>query len=172
MKDIIKERLTSQQVLDYYNIPKQRANYICPFHKDKHASLSVKGNIFNCFACGTKGDVIEFVKKYFNLNFFEAMNKLNYDFNLGIQTNKQYTEFEKLQFAIYKTSKEIEKLEEQRSYKYWEEILLNKPNHKSKEIEKQIIYLENKLARIKLKLFTFENEIENILEKQKLRVGY
>lgn len=37
----------------------------CPFHNDSHPSLTVYGDInaFKCYACGAKGDVIEYVRR-------------------------------------------------------------------------------------------------------------
>lgn len=50
----------------------------CPFHNEKTPSFVVSENkqIFTCFGCGATGDVIEFVKKYYNLEFQEAIERL------------------------------------------------------------------------------------------------
>lgn len=63
---------------------------ICPFHDDHDPSLSVsqEKQIFNCFVCGTGGNVFTFVQKYENVSFLEAVKKvadmgnihLDYDF--------------------------------------------------------------------------------------------
>ncbi len=61
-------------------LKKGGANYkgLCPFHSEKTPSFSVSQDkqFFTCFGCGEKGDVIEFVKKYYNLEFREALEKL------------------------------------------------------------------------------------------------
>lgn len=51
---------------------------LCPFHSEKSPSFNVneEKQIFNCFGCGQKGDVITFVQKYYNLSFMEACEKL------------------------------------------------------------------------------------------------
>lgn len=38
---------------------------ICPFHVDKDPSLSFDNqkNVFNCFGCGAKGDIVEFKRR-------------------------------------------------------------------------------------------------------------
>jgi CRP-like cAMP-binding protein len=50
----------------------------CPFHNDKTASLSfsLKGGIwlYNCFACGAQGDVIDWIKQTRNVDFKEALD--------------------------------------------------------------------------------------------------
>lgn len=47
----------------------------CPFHHEKTPSffISEQRQTFNCFGCGVKGDVIEFVKLYEHLDFKEAL---------------------------------------------------------------------------------------------------
>ena len=50
---------------------------ICPFHDDKHASLMVneKKQVFGCFACGERGDVIDFLQKR-GMDFHDACDLL------------------------------------------------------------------------------------------------
>lgn len=51
----------------------------CPFHEDDTASLSIDPtrNIYHCFGCGEKGNVIQFVQKMENIGFREAFKKLS-----------------------------------------------------------------------------------------------
>ncbi len=60
---------------------------VCPFHNEKTPSFIVSESkqIFNCFGCGAKGDVIEFVMKYYNLNFGEAVEKLAEEYNVRLE---------------------------------------------------------------------------------------
>lgn len=46
---------------------------VCPFHPDKHPSLSIKGDRFRCFACGEAGDVFDFVQKLYNMTPKESL---------------------------------------------------------------------------------------------------
>jgi len=61
-------------------LTKHGHNYfgLCPFHSEKTASFSVSSTkqIFHCFGCGSGGDVIEFIKKYHNLDFPGALQFL------------------------------------------------------------------------------------------------
>ena len=52
---------------------------LCPFHDDKHPSMSVSPakRIFRCFSCGVGGDAISYVKKRENISLFEAMKKVS-----------------------------------------------------------------------------------------------
>ena len=51
---------------------------LCPFHPDKHPSLRISPNlqIYHCFACGAKGDVINFVQEIEHCTFVEAVQKI------------------------------------------------------------------------------------------------
>ena len=51
-----------------------RHKCLCPFHNDRHPSLSfsVKKNMYRCFVCGAKGGTIDLVMKYLNKDFKEA----------------------------------------------------------------------------------------------------
>ena len=61
-------------------LKKAGANYkgLCPFHSEKTPSFMVneEKQIFNCFGCGQKGDVIKFVQSYYKIPFMEAVEKL------------------------------------------------------------------------------------------------
>lgn len=50
---------------------------LCPFHDDKNPSMDVRNNFFYCYACGAKGDVLDFVMKRDGLTFPEAVKNLN-----------------------------------------------------------------------------------------------
>ena len=60
----------------------------CPFHGDKHPSLSVDINtgLFRCWSCSTYGDCFTFYQKNFNISFQEAIEEIAemYDFELII----------------------------------------------------------------------------------------
>jgi DNA primase len=87
----IKECLDLRETMEYYGIQFNRSGYaVCPFHNEKTASLSIqkKKNRFTCFGCGASGDVISFVMMYFNLDFGQALVRLNNDFQLGLTSEK------------------------------------------------------------------------------------
>lgn len=54
-------------------------NIKCPFHEDGSPSFKVyaKSNRFVCFGCGARGSPIDFVIKYKNCSFKEAVLYLN-----------------------------------------------------------------------------------------------
>ncbi len=87
----IKECLDLRETMAHYGIHFNRSGYaVCPFHNEKTASLSIKNGRYKCFGCGASGDVINFVQAYFNLDFGQALVRLNNDFRLGL-TNERPT---------------------------------------------------------------------------------
>lgn len=75
------------------SLKKTGANHkgLCPFHGEKTPSfvVSEQKQIFSCFGCGASGDVIEFVKRYYNLDFREAVEKLAAQYNIPIQQSSR-----------------------------------------------------------------------------------
>ena len=53
---------------------------LCPFHKDRNASLSVnlKNGMYKCFACGAEGNFITF---YANLHGMDTKDRAVMDTN-------------------------------------------------------------------------------------------
>jgi DNA primase len=65
----VKEHAAFEPVLAHYDLPLigqgvQRA-ILCPFHRERTASckLDLARKIFNCFGCGAKGNILEFVAR-------------------------------------------------------------------------------------------------------------
>ena len=88
MKEEILNNISMLDIFQKYNIEHKKRKTRCPFHgSDKHPSAQIYDNNFHCFTCGKHLDVIGFVQEYFNLNFKEAMQKINIDFNLGLESN-------------------------------------------------------------------------------------
>lgn len=84
-KDFIQNKLMPSldivKVLNQYlSLKKQGANYTCccPFHNEKTPSFSVNPSkqYFYCFGCHESGTVIDFVMKYKNETFPEAVEEL------------------------------------------------------------------------------------------------
>ena len=81
--DVIKSRISMIDICKTYGFNIQRGNFICcPFHNEKTPSLKLyDGNRgFYCFGCGEHGSVIDFVMRYFGLDFQSAISKLKDDF--------------------------------------------------------------------------------------------
>ena len=82
--DLIDKVLKSVDIVNlissYIHVEAKGRNYwaLCPFHDDKHASLSIsrEKQIFKCFSCNTSGNAITFVQKYEKISFDDAVKKV------------------------------------------------------------------------------------------------
>lgn len=61
----IKGKVNIIDVAKKYGLDVKGNMAVCPFHDDKDPSLSLSPdkNVFNCFGCNEKGDIITFYKK-------------------------------------------------------------------------------------------------------------
>ena len=71
----VKEVARIEEVVEHVGVRLDRhGKALCPFHKEKTPSFSIKkdDNIFKCFGCGAAGDAIDFVAKYKGIEALEA----------------------------------------------------------------------------------------------------
>lgn len=110
----IMEEIVSQasvrEMLDYYGIEQNKSTgkYLCPFHNDHNASLSVTPDDkhWKCMTCGEEGHILDLVEKMERLkgtdmgdhsnyrqryDFVIKTQNLNVDFKLTNSTNKKKT---------------------------------------------------------------------------------
>ena len=81
----VRERVTAEDAARLYGLEfDRRGRAVCPFHQDKHPSISFKGGRFRCWACGANGDSLDFTARLFNLIGAQAAEKLDADFHLGL----------------------------------------------------------------------------------------
>lgn len=102
--DMIKDRLSMQEVVERYGFEVNRAHKIlCPFHNDGHPSMHIYSDNFHCFTCGAHGDAISFVQKLYGIDFQEAISKIDVDFSLNLPIKRKIT------LRDYFGAKQIEK---------------------------------------------------------------
>lgn len=78
-----------RDVMEFYGVRfNSRGFAMCPFHKEKTASLSIKNEKYKCFGCGAYGGAIDFVMQYHGLKFTQAMVKIDSDWHLGLISSK------------------------------------------------------------------------------------
>lgn len=83
----IKQAVTMKKAAEFYGFNPNRAGYICcPFHGEDTPSLKIYSDNrgWYCFGCNRGGDVIDFVRSLYNLDFPAACKKINDDFTLGL----------------------------------------------------------------------------------------
>ena len=97
----VKQQLNIMQVIEHFGFKVNRAKkFICPFHNDHKPSASIKNDYFNCFVCGTGGDLITFTAKYLSISNLEACRELVRAFNLNIDIST--AEEKKEQYEAYR----------------------------------------------------------------------
>lgn len=86
----INSQLSMKRVAEYYGYQVNRAGFIsCPFHQEKTSSCKIYEHSFHCFGCGAGNDIVDFVKGLFNINFQQALIRLDNDFSLGLDIGKK-----------------------------------------------------------------------------------
>ena len=84
----IKTFVSAGKAAEQYGIKINRNKMACcPFLDDRHPSMKIDQNYF-CFACGAKGDVIDFTARLFGISQFDAARKLIGGFALPIKLAK------------------------------------------------------------------------------------
>jgi DNA primase len=75
-------------VSQYVKLKKAGKNYsgLCPFHKEKSPSFSVsiEKQMYYCFGCREGGNAVNFLMKYENLSFQEALENLGRQYGLEV----------------------------------------------------------------------------------------
>jgi len=65
-----------------HRIRNHRTN--CPIHEGDGQNMRTDNNIFYCYVCHAHGNVVQFVQEYFRLDGWQALSKLNTDYDLGL----------------------------------------------------------------------------------------
>lgn len=75
----------------FISVQKKGRNYVsvCPFHQDHDPSLSIsqEKQIFKCFVCGAGGNVFQFVQRYQDVHFLQAVQTVAEISNISIDLN-------------------------------------------------------------------------------------
>jgi len=87
LAELVKNRIDLQSVMEHYGTHfNHTGSALCPFHSDKHPSLTIKNERYKCWACGASGDMFDFVQNLYGDSFVEAIERINRDLGLGIDT--------------------------------------------------------------------------------------
>jgi DNA primase len=96
--ELLKAELSIRSIVSAYITLDKKDGACCPFHSEKTPSFRVNENrsYYKCFGCGAGGDAIDFVMKYNNMGFYEAVKEVASisGFTLDIE-EKEVTEEEK-----------------------------------------------------------------------------
>lgn len=120
--ELIEEVISQNDIVDvvseYVALKKSGRNFMgnCPFHREKSPSfcVSIDKQIFKCFGCSVGGNVITFVMKIENLEFWEAIELLadrshidTSKYVVKSQFSKNINESKDLKEILFKMNKEI-----------------------------------------------------------------
>ena len=150
----IKECITAREVAEGYGLKiLDKGMACCPFHDGRHPSMKIDSG-FYCFACGAKGDAINYVAKLFSLSQIDAAKKLVKDFNLPVKVyggkNKK-PDIEKIRAhymrappdEIFKSEEYTQAVKAESNIEYWLDILCL-----GTESEQQELFIANRKQQI------------------------
>lgn len=84
--------MSAQDAARHYGLTFDRKGWaVCPFHQDKHPSMSFRGGRFRCWACNASGDAIDFTGRLLGLEPMAAVERLNADFALSLPLHRKPT---------------------------------------------------------------------------------
>lgn len=96
----VRERVTVEDAARHFGLTFDRKGWaVCPFHQDRHPSMSFRAGRFRCWACGASGDSIDFTAKLLGLEPLAAAERINYEFHLSLPFNRQQTSAERREVA-------------------------------------------------------------------------
>ena len=166
--EIITGTVTMRDVLSRYHNLGKKNRCSCPIHNGKDNNFAYTDKVFHCWTCGAKGNVISFVMQMFNLNFRQALMKINIDFglNLSLQASRQSAETQQRADEIRKVRQaEYEKkMQKEREYDkliseyVWCDMIIRElqPKKPADEIYDVYVRAMHKLPIIQYKLDCFE----------------
>lgn len=124
-EDLIEEVISQNDIVDviseYVALRKSGRNFmgLCPFHREKTPSfcVSMDKQIFKCFGCSEGGNVISFIMKIENLDFWDSVEYLaerahvdleRYEVKSSYKGNSNFNENRKdLKDTLFKINKEV-----------------------------------------------------------------
>lgn len=156
--EIVKDSLTMPQVMEHYGVELRRGRRIpCPLHKGTDYNFIYDNKRFRCFVCGEHGTVIDFAMKLFDLDFKEALKKLDRDFGLGAIEAENSISAQERENAAQKRFREKQEKEQAKRYLtnlatfrrlVWEMYVTHKPSFPDEEPKPCFIYAAQNLDRI------------------------
>lgn len=113
----IRERVSAEDAARRYGLTFDRKGWaVCPFHQDKHPSMSFRAGRFRCWACQASGDAIDFTGRLLGLEPLAAVERLNADFALALPVRRKPTPAEtqaaRRRLEIAKAHKQFEEWRE------------------------------------------------------------
>ena len=122
-EDLIEEVISQNDIVEviseYVQLKKSGRNYmgLCPFHREKTPSfcVSMDKQIYKCFGCSEGGNVISFIMKLENLDFWDSVELLAQRAHIDLSrfevrsfsNNPKSQKKEDLKETLFKLNKEV-----------------------------------------------------------------
>lgn len=124
-----RERVSAQDAARHYGLTFDRKGWaLCPFHNDKHPSMSFKNGRYRCWACNASGDSIDFTAHLFGLDTMGAVERLNADFCLALPLHRKPTQVE-----ARAARRRLEIAEAHRAFEEWRSKFISRLNSAYRE---------------------------------------
>ena len=122
--DIQKLReLPIESVAERLGLTVTKHKSLCPFHEDRHPSLSFKNNGYRCFVCGEHGGVIDLAMQVLGKNFIETCEWLANEHNVILSETKTMDSTSSPQ--VLKTKTESKPFDASRFSRFFEHPYIN-----------------------------------------------
>lgn len=120
----VRERVSAQDAARHYGLTFDRRGWaLCPFHADKHPSMSFHKGRFRCWVCDVGGDSIDLTARLLGLDAMGAVERLNADFALALPLHRKPTQAEAQQ-----ARRRMEVAEAHRAFEEWRNDFINRLN--------------------------------------------
>ena len=120
----VRERVSAQDAARHYGLTFDRRGWaLCPFHNDKHPSMSFRNGRFRCWVCDVGGDSIDLTARLLGLDAMGAVERLNADFALALPLHRKPTQAEAQQ-----ARRRLEVAEAHRAFEAWRSDFINRLN--------------------------------------------
>lgn len=120
----VRERVSAQDAARHYGLTFDRRGWaLCPFHNDKHPSMSFRNGRFRCWVCDVGGDSIDFTARLLGLDAMGAVERLNADFGLALPLHRKPTQAE-----AKAARRRLEVAEAHRAFETWRSDFINRLN--------------------------------------------
>ena len=122
-EDLVEEVISQNDIVEviseYVQLKKSGRNYmgLCPFHREKTPSfcVSMDKQIYKCFGCSEGGNVISFIMKLENLDFWDSVELLAQRAHIDLSrfevrsfsNNTKLQKKEDLKETLFKLNKEV-----------------------------------------------------------------